>query len=338
MAITAGAANQLRRSPLSLLEQRGRPALLPASNTIMVSVTVPKRPSTFHNAQSAHRRGIPRAAPLVLGGVALMHIIYRILYVGYENPTIASWLAIPAASSDYCLAQGSNEKCGRPDLFAFQCISAMAFWTCGSLSFYHWHVTGLARQTRLMASPDSRIYSGLPVTETIVAVNLTYQIWDFLVSLTIPEHCTLIMMTHHAIAAFVCWNVLASQMLGYYALFFLGMSEVSSMFLVLLDMSKYFAPAPNTLAHLVVETVTGPLFVVAFIYYRVVLWWRVTFQFSQDVQHVVSTGTAERLRPGQTWTLYLLLILTVPMGVLQLYWLTLIGKEVQATLTKEEMA
>jgi hypothetical protein len=146
------------------------------------------------------------------------------------------------------------------------------------------------------------------------------------------------MMTHHIVAATVCWSVLSSQMLGYYALFFLGMSEVSSMFLVLLDMSKYFAPSPNTLASFIVETIAGPMFVLTFIYYRVVLWWKVSLAFYKDVESVTSSGRAEQLRPGRTWVLYMLLLLMVPMGLLQLYWLKLIGQEVKAVLTKQEMA
>jgi hypothetical protein len=268
-----------------------------------------------------------------------MHALYRLLYHHYENQNLATWLGLPPTSAEFCQSQqsetgggGADEKCGRPDLFAFQCISALTFWICGPMAFYSWHISKQARHPSVVSTPEHRLYTCLPVTEYVVAVNLTYQIWDFLVSLTIPEHCTAVMMTHHAVAAIVCWSTLSSYMLGYYSTFFLGMSEISSMFLVFLDMSRYFAPQPDSVAHLIVEKLAAPLFVACFVYYRVLLWWPISYQLYQDVKHVTKTGRANILRPGRTWVLYLQVGLDFPMGLLQLYWLTLIAKEVQAAL------
>jgi hypothetical protein len=178
------------------------------------------------------------------------------------------------------------------------------------------------------------LYAYLPETEILVAINLTYQIWDFLVSTGIPEHCTLLMMTHHVVAATVCLTALSSHMLGYYATFFLGCSEVSSMFLVFLDMSKYFAATEASLLTLLVERLAAPLFVVTFVYYRVLLWWPMSYRLFCDVQEVVKSGRAQRLRPGRTWVMYLQLALDLPMGLLQFYWLTLIAQEVRTTLMR----
>ncbi|GKY90732.1 hypothetical protein MPSEU_000046500 [Mayamaea pseudoterrestris] len=304
----------------------------------MVTVTIPKNMNSqaANDWMSPQPHGwFPQSTPFVMTGIILMHSMYRILYYIYENPSIAAYLSIPSPSSDYC---NNSEKCGRPDLFAFQCVSAATFWTIGILSLRTWYARNGARSSMQVSTPEHRIYSGLPVTETIASINMSYQLWDFYVSLSIPEHCTIIMMTHHFVAAIVCWSVLTSRTLGCHAVFFLGMSEVSSMWLVLLDMSKYFSPSQHSLAHVVVEHVAGPLFVVTFIYYRVILWWRVSYQFWNDVQSVKTTGQSERLRPGRTWVLHLLLSLMIPMGILQLYWLTIIAQEVQGVLSKEDMA
>lgn len=138
------------------------------------------------------------------------------------------------------------------------------------------------------------------------------------------------MMCHHAAAAIVCYLCLDGYTLGPYSVFYLGLSEVSSIFLVLIDFTKYFQPIPGT-AMARVSDIAGPAFVVCFIIYRVLLWWPNTFGLLRDVRYVSSTGRSEQLRPGRTWVLYLLLVINIPLGFLQLYWLTIIFQEARKT-------
>ena len=173
-----------------------------------------------------------------------------------------------------------------------------------------------------------RLYAHNEVAQWITVINLAYQIWDFAVSLTIPEYCTMIMMSHHAAAGIVAWSGIYNDMLSYYALFFMGISEVSSIWLVSLDIAKYFVLPPGSLWQLFFQHVTGPLFMGTFIFYRIILWWPCSFQLLRDVQEVVSTGKAVEARgAGRVWILYLWLALNFPLGLLQLYWLTLILEE-----------
>jgi hypothetical protein len=116
--------------------------------------------------------------------------------------------------------------------------------------------------------------------------------------------------------------------------FFLGVSEFSSVFLIFVDLAKYFPPEPETFYDSVVA-VSGPLFAVSFAFYRVVLWWQVSLLLWKDCYHVVSKGVSNKLRPGKNFVLYAFLFLNLPLGVLQLYWFTIILGEARKLLSGE---
>jgi hypothetical protein len=106
--------------------------------------------------------------------------------------------------------------------------------------------------------------------------------------------------------------------------FFLGLSEFSSIFLVFVSLAKYFPPAPGSLMDVWVA-ICGPCFALTFTLYRVVLWWKVVSQLWSDASYVLKKGLMHTLRPGKTYVLYLLLALSIPMGLLQIYWLRTIA-------------
>jgi TLC domain len=266
-------------------------------------------------------------------------------------------LRIP--TKEYCedqLQSFNNDKCGRPDLFAFQIVSGALFLIVGILGLYAWYVTPITSTSNVFTSPssngsssknysmdrpfdtaESRLFGYQKEAHWLTVLNFSYQLWDFLVSLYIPEHCTLIMLTHHAVAAIVCFTGIYNYMMGYYAIFFLGLSEVSSIFLVSLDLSKYFQPTSSQLSTpsmltLYTSQYAGPLFVACFVYYRVLLWWPISKQLFDDIRTVIKSGRDEQIRPGRTYILYVWLCLNIPMGVLQLYFLSLIFHEAKAVV------
>ena len=115
--------------------------------------------------------------------------------------------------------------------------------------------------------------------------------------------------------------------------FYLGLSEVSSIFLVIINLAKHFPPTPSSPFHLFVEFVCGPLFVITFFYYRVLLWWKVNALLWSDAFTVVQNGMAEKLRPGKSFVLYLFLACNVPLSILQVYWFGLIVGESAKVVT-----
>ena len=252
--------------------------------------------------------------------VLIFHSFYLLLQETYDGGW-TSYIGLPTPSAQVCQEEVENEKCGRPDLFAFQIVSGFIFWICGGLGLYSWLYSVPS------GTPESRFYGYDTPAKWLTIINFSYQLWDFVVSFGIPEHCTIIMMLHHVVAATVSWSALYNDMVGYYATFFLGLSEVSSIFLVALDFSKYFQPQPGSWFQFYVGSIAGPCFAVTFVLFRVVLWWPVSFQLFQDVKKV-----NKDLRPGRSWILYMWCCFNIPMGLLQLYWLTIIVVKAQETL------
>ncbi len=115
-------------------------------------------------------------------------------------------------------------------------------------------------------------------------------------------------------------------------MFFLGLSEVSSIFLVFVDLAQYFPPVPGTLFDSWVGIVCGPMFALTFFIYRIVLWWKVSYQLWSDAIYVIQSGIAEKLRPGKSFVLYIFLGLNFILTFLQIYWFTLILEEVKKVL------
>ena len=279
---------------------------------------------------------VQEVAPYVIAGVIGMHAVYTSIYMTIDTPDHYVWQVLPPVRPDLCLENTSTTNpttnCIRPDLVSFSFVSFLTFIVCTALAFYGWYVDGCRRMTKT-ASSETRLYGYLPTAKWLTAFNLVYQLWDFGISFQIPEYFTPIMMTHHTVAATVAFSGLYCQMLSYYAVFFMGLSEVSSVWLVLCQLGQNFPPIPGTAFEMVQNTIFAPLFVTTFTYYRVVLWWfPISYYLFKDVRTVLGNGQADKLRPGTSWNLYLMLLLDIPMGCLQLYWFLEIAGKVQDLL------
>jgi hypothetical protein len=114
--------------------------------------------------------------------------------------------------------------------------------------------------------------------------------------------------------------------------FFLGCSEISGPFLVLIDIARFFPPLPNTTFAWMVGAIAGPLFAVSFTFYRIILWWQVSYLMWTDIQYVLTTGISNKLRPGRNHVLYVMLAGNITLGLLQIYWWTMILEEAKKLL------
>ena len=274
--------------------------------------------------------GLPRMMPYILASFSAQVVLYAILYYTFrESTSILGFLPSPA--DEYCVDVSSSSTCSRSDLFAFQITSGFPFLFCGVTGFYTWYISGRSHST-IPLTPQGRLFGYIPEAELIAAIFFSYQFFDFIVSISIPEHCTTIMMTHHAMAATVGWCSVRYQYLQHYGVYYLGLSEVSSIFLVIVDLSKYFPPIPGSLYDQFVG-ICGPAFVLSFTIYRVIMWWPISLQLFRDVYEVLKSGQASKLRPGKEWVLFVFLGLNLPLGVLQLYWFGIIVEEVQKVLS-----
>ena len=229
-----------------------------------------------------------------------------------------------------------QEPCSRPDLAAFQISSGFAIFYVGWVGFKTWYISRNVHRN-LPNTPEGRLFGWLHESEQIAAANLTFQVWDFVISLLIPEHCSAVFLTHHFMAAVVSWFSLHYQVLHFYGIYFLGLTEVSSIFLVVIDLGRYFPPESGTLfAHIV--GICQPAFLVSFFWYRVAMWWWISWRLWSDVLTVIGNGKAEEIRPGKTFVLkYVYLPFNILLGLLQLHWFRFIMEETKKVVFGHEM-
>lgn len=210
-------------------------------------------------------------------------------------------------------------RCSRSELFASQVASAVTQLYLGGMGFWTWHVS--KRVVRNMPqTPEGRLFGYLEEADQLLVGIFVYQIYDFFSSLLVEEHREAIFLTHHLLAAVTAWMSLEYQMVHYYSVFFGGCSEISTIFLVVIDFDKYFPVEDKGSTLGLIITICQACFTVTFLYYRVIGWWQVSFQLWSDVFHVAKKGSIEDYRPGKGWFLYGFLVMDFLLGSLQIYW------------------
>lgn len=210
-------------------------------------------------------------------------------------------------------------KCSRPDLFAFQVVSAIMNLYMGGIGLWTWHITKKV-VTDIPQTPEGRLFGYLKEADLLNAGIFVYQTLDFFLSMFVPEHATAIFLTHHLLTAICAWMSLEYQMVPYYAVYFGGCSEISTMFLVLVDFDFYFPAEDRGSLWGIIITVCQGSFALSFLYYRIIGWWQVSFQMWSDVFYVAKKGRIEEYRPGKGWFLYGFLVMDFLLGSLQVYW------------------
>jgi len=283
---------------------------------------------------SAIPSGVARMTPYILGSWVFLTAVYFVLFFTFRESRNILWL--PPPDDEFCRDYDPDQVCSRSDLFAFEMTCLISLALCGCLGFWTWHANQRAH-TALPSTPEGRLFGYLKEGEFLAATSVSFQLWDFGVSLFIPEYRTAIMLTHHVMAFTVSWCSIRYTVLHFYGIFFLGLSEVSSIFLIFVGLAKYFPPEPGTMYNYFVAWLWGPAFAVTFTYYRVILWWPISYQLFQDVRAVIRSEQAAKLRPGKAWVLYIFLALNLPLGILQLYWVTLILDGAKKILTGEQL-
>lgn len=119
----------------------------------------------------------------MLSGIVALTIGYSSLVYALQD----SNLLTPAA--EHCEQYSENDACSRADLFAFQIIPGLAMLWVAIVGISTWHLTKRVH-TCLPRTPEGRLFGYLRESEELAAASLTFQVWDFLTSLTIEEHRT----------------------------------------------------------------------------------------------------------------------------------------------------
>lgn len=276
---------------------------LSSSSSVVEDGTNKKIPSGFEQ----HRR-------LIEIGLVVMSVIYGTIY--YTDPDIS---VNPVFCSEEVLA-ACDGSCRRSDLIAYKVVSLLSMITMGSIGIYNWHFT---REFKFLgskeATPEERLFGNLAASNYLNVVIFCYQLWDFVVSLTIPEHIDVIFLIHHLLALLTAYCSLEYQMVAYYSIFYGGCSEFSSIFLVFLDKRSVIPVTPGSLADHWIQ-LCQVMFFFTFSYYRIVGWISHSFPLWRDCEAVIESGSVEKHRPGKSYFLHLFQALDFTLGALQCFW------------------
>jgi len=271
--------------------------------------------------------GFNRRKGAIISGYVFLTIIYSVVYVLLKDS--GSYLT-PA---DHFCEKNVKETCSRPDLFAFQVAAGIMMFYMGSLGFYTWHISKNAH-TKVPNNPEGRLFGYLEEADKLNTAIFICQTWDFFASLLIPEHRTLIFLAHHALSGFTAWYSLNYQVVHHYSIFFGGISEVSSIFLVFCDLDVYF-PAKKDSSYATFIFACQALFTLCFFAYRVVGWWVVSYRLWHDARYAWENEIVNKYRPGRTYFLPIFLSLDTSLGLLQLYWAGLIVQKVSEIMADD---
>ena len=150
--------------------------------------------------------GFRRMRFYILFGLVYLTFVYVLVIREYRS--LIELLAIPPPEDEYC--PESISGCIRGDLFAFEVASGQALLFAAVVGFVAWHVTR-APMTKLPSTPEGRLFGYIPEADWLTAAAFTFQVWDFVISLMIPECRTAIMLAHHLMAGLVAWYGLNNQ-------------------------------------------------------------------------------------------------------------------------------
>lgn len=262
--------------------------------------------------------GFARRRNSILVGLTILTAVYYAVFVSLKDSTLllaAEQLCTTAANADTTL------PCVRSDMAGYSVSSGIMNIFMASVGFLAWHWNRRAH-TALPPTPEGRLFGYLEEADRLNAGIFVFQTWDFVIAaFVISEHGTPIYLAHHLLTGLTSWFSLEYQFVHHYAIFFGGCSEISTIFLLVLDFHESFPHVFSTVAWWdTVIAVSQPTFVLCFAYYRVVGWWAVSHRLWSDVLYARKHDLIEQYRPGKGWFLYVFLIMDVLLGGLQCYW------------------
>lgn len=148
--------------------------------------------------------GFPKYRNNMVIGFATLTVTYLCVIAAFDS--IQAVLNLPPAAREFCPLE---YPCWRPDLLAFEVTSGLALAWCGWIGFYSWHIKRI--QQSVPKTPEGRLFGYLEEGNLLTAVSTTFQLFDLMISLLIPEQRQFLFLCHHVMAATVSWYGLNNQ-------------------------------------------------------------------------------------------------------------------------------
>lgn len=175
------------------------------------------------------------------------------------------------------------------------------------------------RKNAMPLAYEGRMFTYHPEAQRVTLFFLSYQLkntYD-----TIMWDDGIIFILHHVLTLFTIWGAMQGHA-HFYALFYFGVSEISTGSLCLLaNFDDEFGVVGLGEAFPMVKVAIGGVFTVLFIICRVLLWSSVSYYYCQDAWNALS-GSDPRLEvPGiRNWYRFTFLSLSI-LSLLQIIWL-----------------
>ena len=201
------------------------------------------------------------------------------------------------------------------------------FFACLMVSMYgvsarKWIAPFLSSNSKVPADYQNRFYTYVPEGQRILTVFLAYQVknlYDAIVWSDGPEFCA-----HHVVSGIAAWGAMYPGLGHCYAIFYMGVSELSTMVLVVL---ANFDDTGHGVAGLA-EAFPGAkifwaaVFVVFFVICRCVMWPIVSYYFIVDALAALKNEEDKKAKkyPLRLW-FYAWIFILGSLTLLQFVWL-----------------
>jgi len=176
----------------------------------------------------------------------------------------------------------------------------------------------LGRKPSLTVAFENRVFKYYPEAVRISLFFFAYQVkntYDTIVWNDGPEF-----IAHHILTLFTAWGALVPGSCHYYAMFYFGVSEISTGVLCLLANFDDIHGVPGLAAAFPLgKMVLGGLFAVLFVICRVLMWSTVSYYYCRDAWNALKSNDP-RLEGRRTWLRYTFVSLSL-LSVLQIIWL-----------------
>jgi len=168
------------------------------------------------------------------------------------------------------------------------------------------------------AAYDQRLFTYHPAGYRIALFFFWYQIknlYDTIIWKDGPEF-----IFHHVFSLITAWGALYPCSANVYAIFFMGLSEISTAVLCLLANfdDEHGVPGLGD-AMPMAKVALGAAFVILFVLCRCILWPIYSYYFVRDIRTALKVGCA-RTRQRRRW-LYFFMISLTGLSILQVAWL-----------------
>lgn len=247
--------------------------------------------------------------------------------VDLNNPHFLGWaVGIPVAHAACTLAfrvagvfpERSKKGCRGSDIVAFALVASLLVTyvtITGTLGFFN-----LFDVLDTVEVFTDKFYAQSSYVENyLVYPMLCYQVWNLTMCLILAEFRTPDAIGHHIVTGCLAYFGFAPYA-QYYALFYFGVAEASSIPLNLLDIFKFLPHLSEK--YPAVQNAVKTAFALAFFAIRIVVWPFISYELFFGCIELFKNGTAH-----STFVVGFFLFANLFLTFLQFYWGFLIGRK-----------